>query len=57
MLGLSTPRAVAQAQQEEEFEPVATSTIGSNDFNSSDITASSTDDDDALSYFQKLAEE
>ena len=57
VLGLSTPRAVAQAQQEEEFEPVATTTIGSNDFNSPDITASSTDDDDALSYFQKLAEE
>ena len=57
VLGLSTPRAVAQAQQEEEFEPVATTTIGSNDFNSPDITATSTDDDDALSYFQKLAEE
>jgi len=60
VLGLSTPRAVAQAQQEEEQDPAP---IGG--FNDSDITASvsesfgssSTDDDDALSYFQKLAEE
>ena len=58
VLGLSTPRPVAQAQEEEEQDPAP---IGG--FNDSDITMSSTpsvessDDDDALSYFQKLAEE
>ena len=62
VLGLSAPRPVQQAQEEEEQDPAP---IGG--FNDSDITVSSerqpysvttdTDDDDALSYFQKLAEE
>ena len=60
VLGLSAPRPVQQAQEEEEQDPAP---IGG--FNDSDITvsssesfgSSSTDDDDALSYFQKLAEE
>ena len=56
---LGTSRPVQQAQQEEEADPVPTT----GGFNDPDITPSTpsvttdTDDDDALSYFQKLAEE
>ena len=56
---LGTSRPVQQAQEEEEADPVPTT----GGFNDPDITPSTpsvttdTDDDDALSYFQKLAEE
>ena len=57
---LGTSRPVQQAQQEEDEDPIPTT----GGFNAPDITPSApsvstneTDDDDALSYFQKLAEE
>ena len=57
VLGASRP--VQQAQYEEEADPIPTT----GGFNDSDITTSApvskneTDDDDALSYFQRLAEQ
>lgn len=59
VLGLATPRAVAQEQEDEEFEPVALPKFAPPDFSnsrSSVASSSSDDDDDALSYFQRLAE-
>ena len=57
---LGTSRPVQQAQQEEDEDPIPTT----GGFNAPDITPSApsvstneTDDDDALSYFQRLAEE
>jgi hypothetical protein len=58
VLGVSRP--VQQAQYEEEADPIPTT----GGFNDPDITqsapsvpATDTADDDALSYFQRLAEE
>lgn len=55
VLGLSTPRSVAQEQEDEEFEPIPVSTVTRTE--PSLPSLSSDDDDDALSYFQRLAEE
>ena len=58
---LGVARPVQQAQYDEEEDPIPTG-----GFNSPDITpkapapsvsTNETDDDDALSYFQRLAEE
>jgi len=57
VLGLSTPSrpAPSAVQREEEETPISFSS--DNDFNAPDIALSSNDDDDALSYFAKLAAE
>ena len=61
---LGAPKTVQRAQEEEEYEPVAYEAPARREtggFNDSDITpkASSSvdDDDDALSYFARLAED
>jgi hypothetical protein len=55
VLGLSTPRSVAQEQEDEEFEPIPASKVTRSE--PSLPSLSSDEDDDALSYFQRLAEE
>jgi hypothetical protein len=55
VLGLSTPRSVAQEQEDEEFEPIPAGTVTRSE--PSLPSLSSDEDDDALSYFQRLAEE
>ena len=58
VLGTNKPRATAPVVDDEEFEPVVSASTGaSNDFNAPDITASTSTDDDQLSYFARLAEE
>ena len=60
VLGLGKPKAApAPTFEDEEYEPapVSSSTASTADFNAPDITPSSNDDDDALSYFAKLAAE
>jgi len=52
VLGTSTPSAPSVESEEYDPAPVSSSTA---DFNAPDITSSSNDDDDALSYFAKLA--
>jgi len=52
VLGTSTPSAPSVESEEYDPAPVSSSTA---DFNSPDITSSSNDDDDALSYFARLA--
>jgi hypothetical protein len=55
VLGLSTPRSVAQEQEDEEFEPIPAGKVTRSE--PSLPSLSSDEDDDALSYFQRLAEE
>ena len=57
VLGLGKPKAApAPTFEDEEYEPAPVSSSTA-DFNAPDITPSSNDDDDALSYFAKLAAE
>jgi hypothetical protein len=56
VLGLRKAAAPAPTFEDEEYEPAPVSSSTA-DFNAPDITPSSNDDDDALSYFAKLAAE
>jgi len=51
---LNVAPRVAAVQQEEEFDPIPTSTIETSSFREK-MSASTSDDDDALSYFAALA--